>query len=109
TVFLNGVRRAVNKTREISPKITWAIGKINRDLDKNKKVLVYSSWLDRGIHIIRDYLKKNDIPFSMVSGSITKQHKDESIALYNSGKHKVMLITASGAEGIDLKGTRTVI
>jgi superfamily II DNA/RNA helicase len=109
TVFLNGARRAVNKTKEISPKIVWTIEKINEDLAKNKKVLVYSSWKQAGINIIKEYLKENNILFSEVSGELSKDKRKKYVDDYNSGKTKIIIITAAGAEGLDLKGTRSII
>lgn len=109
TVFLNGARRAVNKTKEISPKIIWTINKINEDIKTNKKVLIYSSWKQAGINIIKEYLQENGIPFSEVSGEISKAKRKNYVDDYNSGKIKIIIITAAGAEGLDLKGTRSII
>jgi superfamily II DNA or RNA helicase len=109
TVFLNGARRAVNKTKEISPKIIWTIDKINEDIAKNKKVLVYSSWKQAGINIIKEYLTANKISFSEVSGDLSKAKRKKYVDDYNSGQTKVIIITAAGAEGLDLKGTRSII
>lgn len=107
--FLNGARRAVNKTKEISPKITWTIKKIKEDIKEDKKVLIYSSWKDSGINIIKEYLKENDIKYSEVSGSLSKEKRDKYVKDFNSDKTKVILVTAAGSEGLDLKGTRSII
>lgn len=109
TVFLNGARRAVNKTKQVSPKIIWTIEKINEDISKNKKVLVYSSWKQAGINIIKEYLEENKISYSEVSGDLSKAKRKKYVDDYNSGKTKVIIITAAGAEGLDLKGTRSII
>jgi len=109
TRFFNGIRRAVNKVNLTSPKIEWTIHKINESISKNKKILIYSNWLDAGINIIKGYLKETSIPFSLVTGSLSKEAKDLNVKNYNSGKTSVILITASGSEGLDLKGTRTVV
>lgn len=109
TVFLNGARRAVNKTKEISPKIIWTIEKINKDISKNKKILIYSSWKQAGINIIKEYLDENGIPFSEVSGELSKAKRKKYVDDYNSGKTKIIIITAAGAEGLDLKGTRSIV
>lgn len=105
TVFLNGIRRGVNKTHEVSPKISWALEKIM----ENKKILVYSNWLDSGINIIKTALQQAGVPFGEISGKVPKEQKDNYIKMYNSDKIKVMLISSSGGEGLSLKGTRTVV
>ena len=109
TVFLNGIRRAVNKTNVLSPKITWIARKIVKDYNLNKKILIYSNWIDAGITILKDILHKEKIPFSYIIGGMTKSQKDSNLKNYNTGKTRIMLISASGSEGLNLKETRTVI
>ena len=109
TVFLNGIRRAVNKTNVLSPKITWIAKKIVKDYNSNKKILIYSNWIDAGITILRDLLQKEKIPFSYIIGGMSKIQKDKNLNDYNTNKTRIMLISASGSEGLNLKETRTVI
>ncbi|RPJ77381.1 MAG: hypothetical protein EHM20_06295, partial [Alphaproteobacteria bacterium] len=107
TVFLNGVRRAVNKTVVMSPKVVWVINKINKN--PKMKILIYSAWLDAGLNIIKEYLGANGIPYSEVSGNLSKKDKDLSVSNYNTGKTKIMLVSAAGSEGLNLKETRIVV
>lgn len=109
TVFLNGIRRAVNKTNVLSPKIVWIANKIVEDYNQGKKILIYSNWIDTGINILKNLLNKENIPFSNVIGGLTKKEKDTNVENYNKGKTRIILVSASGSEGLDLKGTRTVI
>lgn len=109
TIFLNGIRRNVNISHTISPKISWTIDKINEDLSKNRKILIYSNWLDAGINIIKKYLLENDIKFSEITGKLTKEQKDKNVKNYNSDNTNIILVSSSGSEGISLKKTRTVI
>jgi SNF2 family DNA or RNA helicase len=108
-VFYNGVRRAVNKVNNISPKVEWVIDKIVSEISSDRKVLVYSNWLSSGILAIKSILRKKGIKTSEVSGRLSKEKKDIEVSKYNSGKTKVMLISSSGAEGLNLKETRNVI
>jgi SNF2 family DNA or RNA helicase len=109
--FYNGVRRASNiVTHDLgSPKITWAINKIKYDLQKNKKVLVYSNWISAGIDLLKHELNGLGINYSLVVGSMSRKEKDLSIQNYNTDKTNVIVISTSGAEGINLKNTRSVI
>jgi SNF2 family DNA or RNA helicase len=109
TVFYNGIRRAVNALDIPSPKIAWTASKIVENLDQNKKILVYSNWIGSGISILRDVLDQLNIPYSYVTGNMDKKSKDINVADYNSGKNKIMLISSSGSEGLNLKETRTVV
>ncbi len=109
TVFYNGIRRASNKTNVLSPKIKWIAEKIVKDYNAGKKILIYSNWIDTGIVILKQILEAEDIKFSQVIGGLSKKEKDKNISLYNSGKTRIMLVSASGSEGLNLKETRTVI
>jgi superfamily II DNA or RNA helicase len=108
-VFYNGIRRAVNKSKSVSPKINWVIKKILQDVSENKKVLVYSAWLESGIKIIKKILESKGVFSSEVSGKISGKDKQRQVKQFNDGKTKVLLISSAGAEGLDLKGTRSVI
>lgn len=107
--FLNGVRRAVNKVHTISPKVFWIIDKINKDLSKNKKVLIYSAFKDLGIRLIQSYLKKKGITFSEITGEISQSQRKVEVDLFNKDVNSVILITSAGGEGLDLKGVRSII
>lgn len=107
--FLNGARRAVNTVKVISPKIEWTINKIKDNLKNNKKVLVYSAWKQAGINILKEYFDKHDIKYSEVSGSLSKDKRTKLVNAYNNNINKIIIITAAGAEGLDLKETSTVI
>lgn len=107
--FANGIRRAVNKVKTVSPKVTWTIDKILSDTAKNKKVLVYSAWKATGINLIKEVLDKLKVKYSEIHGGLSKSERSEQVKLYNENINKVMIITAAGGEGIDLKETRSVI
>jgi SNF2 family DNA or RNA helicase len=109
TVFFNGIRRAVNTLNEPSEKFKWVVSKIATELDKGNKVLIYSTWVEGGINVIKRILLGAEIPFSEVSGSMNKTTKDKNVLKFNRGNTKVLLITASGAEGLNLKEVRSVI
>lgn len=109
TTFLNGIRRATNKTKTLSPKIKWIAERIVKDYNEGKKILIYSNWIDTGIVILKNILEAENIKFSKVIGGMTKKEKDTSVSDFNSGKTRIMLLSASGSEGLDLKETRTVI
>jgi SNF2 family DNA or RNA helicase len=50
-------------------------------------------------------LKKYNIPYGVFSGDKKKKEKNQTIEDYNKGKLRTLLISPSGAEGLDLKGT----
>ncbi len=103
--FLNGIRRAANTLKEPSPKIDWVLNKVK----EGQKTVIYSNWKTAGLNLVKKVLNDNKIPFGEVSGSVSKEKKDLYVKQYNSGTIKVLLISASGAEGLDLKATRNII
>lgn len=110
TVFLNGVRRAVNKINTLSPKILWSVDKIMNDIKQNKKVLVYSNWVEFGVNLIKNILKATNIDFSEITGTMSAKERDQQVVNFNRDNGtNIMIITSAGGEGISLKNTRTVI
>ncbi len=112
SVFFNGIRRGANNLEEENgPKINWTINKIIEENKKNKrnKTLVYSSFLDAGSQLVIKRLNKLKIPYVKVDGSMSKNARKQSVIDYNSGKVSVLIISKSGSEGLDLKGTRHII
>jgi len=115
--FSTGIRQASTSTRafmpqydHITPKIHAAVDSLTKGLntDKSYKGLVYSNYLQSGVDDYARELTKRGIPHNVYTGSTSKTDKDRMVQEYNSGKNKVLLISSSGAEGLDLKGTRTI-
>jgi len=117
--FSTGVRQVSNSMRHLSsnpdevphtPKIEKAVARLKERLssDKNFRGLVYSNYLDSGVHEYAKRLEKEGIPHRVYSGGLTRKEKDQIVADYNSGKVPVLLVSSSGAEGLDLKGTKLI-
>ena len=107
--FYTGIRRAINKITVPSPKIKWTLGKIDEHVKNNKKLLIYSTWLDFGVNIIESKLEEQKIPYAIIKGATSKEERFDIVKQYNKDKINVLLITSAGAEGLDLKKTRSVI
>lgn len=111
SIFYNGIRRAVNYLDEniTTPKIEWAIKHIKQSIKHNKKVLVYSNWLRSGLGIIQERLDLENIEWEQVNGSMSPRQRNLAVSKYNKDKIFILFISSAGAEGLDLKGTRSVI
>ena len=102
--FYNGYRRAVNIAGgEESQKM----GEVKKILRTGKTIL-YSSWLEYGTEILEDMLPKN-VKFEIFSGSVSQKEKKRMVEDYNNDKIDILIITKSGAEGLDLKRTKNII
>jgi hypothetical protein len=93
----------------LSTKLVWALERIQKDVADGRKVMIYSQFLDSGISIIQRELATKGISFGVIDGSVPSKERKKVVSDYNQGMLSVIIITMAGAEGIDLKGTRTVI
>lgn len=109
--FYHGVRRAANKIDEESQKIQWVIDKVKDSIGKKRRVVVYSSWIESGINILKDRLDEVGIKNVFVSGSLIKAERDNNVKKFNNDENEVnvLLISKAGGEGLDLKGVRDII
>jgi len=109
-VFLSSSRMASNSIGDVmSAKLVWAMERIQRDITDGRKVMIYSQFLDSGIEIIQRELTARGMSFGVVDGAASIKQRKAVVADYNRGMLNVIIITMAGAEGIDLKGTRTVL
>lgn len=79
-----------------------------RNEDPNFRGVVYSNYLEAGIHPYARMLLKKGVPFSIYHGGTTKKCREQIIEDYNAGKVPVLLVSSAGGEGLDLKGTKLV-
>lgn len=117
--FLSGLRQVSNshgpfkrngEDLEASPKIETAVSNLmkRQATDKNFRGLVYSNYLPAGLHPYSKMLKGLGIKHEMITGELTSKEKQHIVKEYNDGKFKVLLISSSGGEGLDLKGTKLI-
>ena len=115
--FSSGIRQVSNSTKaflpsykETTPKIKKAADSLQEGLqnDKHFKGLVYSNYLSSGLHDYSEELSKRGIPHGVYTGSLSKKEKDDMVKSYNEGKIKVLMVSSSGAEGLNLQGTKLV-
>jgi hypothetical protein len=115
--FSTGVRQVSNSMRsfmpnydDTTPKIKAAVDSLQEGMKKHKQFrgLVYSNYLGSGLEDYSQELTKRGIPHAAYHGGLSKTQKDELLEQYNSGKLPVLLISSSGAEGLNTRGTRKV-
>ncbi len=106
-VFYNGLRRASNIIDKKSPKVDWIIKKIKSD--PKAKYVIFSHFINMGLKPIMTWLDQKNIPFAHVTGDLSMNARQKAVEDYNSKKVRVLLISKSGSEGLDLKGTNYII
>lgn len=115
--FATGVRQVsdsvspyVGKTT-VSPKIREAANSMLASVKNTDKFrgVVYSNYLEAGLKPYRDYLKQQGVDADMFTGALSAKDKKSLVDSFNDTndpKPKVLLLSSSGGEGLDLKGTR---
>jgi superfamily II DNA or RNA helicase len=117
--FSTGIRTTSNSYREMlqnpdsaefTPKIERAVKSLQEKMkaDKNYRGLVYSNYLESGVNEYSRLLSKKGIKHGVFTGKLNQSEKDKLRDDLNSGKLPVLLISSSGAEGLDLKGVKHV-
>jgi SNF2 family DNA or RNA helicase len=94
----------------LSPKIQEAYKRLSSGIAENPqhRALVYSNFLDAGIHPYESLLKQHQVSYGKFTGDMPKNERDRMVADYNEGKLRALLLSSAGGEGLDLKGTRQI-
>lgn len=90
------INRAVNQIREIIK-------------DRSRKVIVFSNFVDKGLGTLSQELKKKNIKHEIYKGSTPREVRNEIKKNFTDGDLNVLLISPSGFEGLNLKGTTDCI
>jgi SNF2 family DNA or RNA helicase len=111
--FFSGPRRVANVLRKKgkltdAPRFVEALGRIKTAHAKGEKSIAYNNFLEVGVNLLADLLKDAHVKFMMVTGKESKAKKQEAIDQFNKGTVKVLLLSAAGGEGHDLRGTNHV-
>ena len=104
--FYHGYRRAVNKTGKeyFSRKIETAV-----PIFKKGKSIIFTNWVEFGIDPIKEALDKNGITYTVFSGDVPVEQRQQIVNDFNNNMFNVLILTRAGGEGIDLKGVRSVV
>jgi SNF2 family DNA or RNA helicase len=106
-VFYNGLRRASNILDKKSPKVDWIINKINSE--PTAKYVIFSHFINMGIKPIMKYLNSQKIPYASITGDLSIEKRQSAVNNYNNDNLKILFLTKSGGEGLDLKNTTYLI
>ncbi len=106
-VFYNGLRRASNIIDKKSPKVDWIIDKIKSE--SKSKFVIFSHFINMGLKPIMKWLESRNKKYRHVTGDLSIEERKTAVEDYNDGKVSILLISKSGGEGLDLKGTNYII
>jgi SNF2 family DNA or RNA helicase len=115
--FSSGLRQVSNTAspfmpnlQDTSPKIRTMVDRLEKrhKSDKKFKAIVHSNYMDAGLNEYSRELASRGIPHSIYHGGLSGKEKTEIKDAYNAGKTRVMLVSSSGAEGLNTTNTRLV-
>ena len=105
--FLNLTRRISNisKTEDTSFKLDKIL---EYCIKGPKPIIIYSNWLSSGLEPMAKLLDSKGLTHFEFTGNKTDKQKKEIVNKYNTRQIDVILLSSSGAEGLDLKNTRQI-
>jgi len=120
--FQGGLRQVSNTPRPYVARMTDAdevdsapkLRQIVEDLvaarskNPNHKGVIYSNYLEGGLLPLARMLAAKKVPHAVFHGGIPKNQRGELVKAYNEGRIPNLLVSSSGTEGLDLKGTRSI-
>ena len=111
--FLIGARQASTALQPFgehasTPKMKAIVNDIETGIKHNPefKGVIYSSFLEGGLHPLAAKLKRRNISYGLFTGEQPDAERHQMVHDYNKGRLKALLISPAGGEGLDLKGTR---
>lgn len=111
--FLSASRQIANtsekfykeKVKKYSPKLLYAAKLIKENKGQH---LVYSNYLEAGVHPMSELLTAAKIPHATFTGELKDRERKALVNSYNKGKIRTLIVSSSGGEGLDLRNTRHV-
>lgn len=92
------------------PKIKAIVDRVKemRAKDPNYRGVVYSNYLESGLQPLARQFQREGIQHGLFTGEVTKTRRAQMVKDYNEGRLPLLMLSSSGAEGLDLKGTKHV-
>lgn len=121
--FSTGVRQASNTSapfvsgadksdpdHKYSPKLIKATEDFVAAKAENPafKGIIYSNYVDAGLNPMKELLDQNGVKSTLYTGKLNARQKKDVMDSYNRGEVDALLVSSSGSEGLDLKGSRMV-
>lgn len=72
------------------------------------KSIIYSSSIEYGTKIVEKLLQKEKLEYKTITGMVDPEIRSEIVKSFNNDEFNYLIISSSGAEGLDLKGCRCV-
>ena len=105
--FYSGVRQGTLGLPG-NPKVEWCVRRVQEATARNQRCLVFSAFLGYGLCKVQEQLTAVGIPWTEITGQTATVDRTAAVSRFNAGG-LVLMVSAAGGEGIDLKGCEVVI
>ena len=105
---------SLSESAKQSPKVARLLDDVQKHLEEtvDGQVLITTNLVHGGVDVVEQGLKDRGIPYGKFIGkgneNVTEAQRQQDVNLYNRGKHKVLLISSAGGEGINLPNTTMI-
>ena len=92
-----------------SPKVSKLLDDVEEHLKETPdgQAVVHSNLIRGGVDVLSQGLKDRGIPYAIFTGKgqpgMTEEKRQQAVTDFNSGKKRVIVISAAGGEGLDLR------
>jgi len=99
----------ITESAQKTPKVKVMLDDVEDHLAETEdgQVVIHSNLIKGGVDVVSAGLKDRGIPFGTFVGKgqpgVTEEKRQRSVRDFNKGKNKVLVISAAGGEGLDLK------
>lgn len=106
--FLTRPRQINSRLNDQHPKIDEAVRRVEAEYRRGGKCVVYSAYLQAGLHRIAELLRQRGLRVAVYEGASTPADKKRIVEEYNADRVRVLLLSDAGKEGLDLKNTTQI-
>lgn len=110
--FLNGPRRisngVVSSNHMYAAKLEELVRRVAQGVADHHKSIVYSSFLEYGVNVIKHLLNQQKIPYAVITGEQSRESKEKARIAYNTRQVMVLIFSKAGSEGLTLQDTTYV-
>ena len=103
--FLTKPREINSRLNDRHPKLDEVVRRVEEEHRRGGKSVVFSTYLHSGLYRIRQLLAARGVPSEVYEGATPAREKKRIVRDYNEDRVRVLLLSESGKEGLDLKNT----
>jgi superfamily II DNA or RNA helicase len=100
---------SLSESAKQSPKVKQLLDDAEEHMREtpDAQVVIHSNLIHGGVDVLSQGLKDRGIPFGVFVGKgqpgVNEEKRQKAVKDFNAGKNKVLVISAAGGEGLDLK------